>query len=235
MRRSLFAVFWVFLIALATPRAVAGPVVVELFTSQGCYSCPPADALLTELADQPGVIALSLHVDYWNSLGWKDTFSQPAITARQKAYLGRTDRSHILRYKLRGPFTPEMVVNGRESLVGSQAEMVRERIAAMARLPEAVRVEAVAGGVELAPRGGAVGEADVLYLRLRPQATVAILRGENAGKTLTYANVVRSVERLGSWPGDATAVYPLPEGAGPGVVLVQARGQGAIQGALRLD
>src|SRR5690606_9121092 len=96
-------------------------VVVELFTSQGCSSCPPADALLSELAAQPGVIALALHVDYWDYLGWKDSFASPAFSARQKAYAKSFGRRSI--------FTPQMVVQGRQALVGHDAPSVLSAIA----------------------------------------------------------------------------------------------------------
>src|SRR5918996_4983900 len=111
------------LVLLAAPplaRAQTNPVVVELFTSQGCSSCPPADALLAELAGKDGVIALALHVDYWDYLGWADSFASPAFTARQRAYAKKAHSRTI--------YTPQMIVQGEDRLVGSDDEMVLARI-----------------------------------------------------------------------------------------------------------
>ena len=110
----------VFVAAAPLARAQGSPVVVELFTSQGCSSCPPADALLRKLAEEEDVIALALHVDYWDYLGWKDSFATPKFTARQRAYAKKA--------RSRSIYTPQMVVQGEDRVVGNDAEMVLARI-----------------------------------------------------------------------------------------------------------
>jgi hypothetical protein len=176
-------------------------VVVELFTSQGCSSCPPADAALALVADRGDVIALSFGVTYWDDLGWKDTFARPEFTDRQKTYGRRLGHA---------PYTPEVVAGGRADSVGNSKGRI-EALIAKARAPAATSISAksdsatVTAGV--APRGGA----DVWLVRYDPRTVrVPVKAGENTGKTLPIRNVVRSLARLGTWDGSAaTFRYPV--------------------------
>jgi hypothetical protein len=217
--------------ALAAPGAAAAgspsrPVVLELFQSQGCSSCPPANANLNAIADRPDVLALSFGVTYWDQLGWKDTFATPAYTDRQRAY------ARGLHAQMG---TPQMVVEGREDLIGTDA---RELDAVLRRTRPATdaTVTLSSGRVEIgagqAPRAGA----DVWLVRYDPRVRqVAIQRGENNGKTLPHRDVVRELTRLGAWTGSA-ARYATPPAKEPGLktaVLVQTRGGGPILGAGR--
>lgn len=194
--------FWLLatLIVVLVPgagRAQPTPVVVEMFTSQGCTSCPPADALLSELATQPGVIALALHVDYWDYLGWEDSFGSPAFSARQKAY--------ALVFGKRSIFTPQAVVQGREPMVGHDAEHIRSRIAAhqdeVAPVELTLDADADVLSIGLAPRGAPVGQVDVFLVLFTPSAEVSIEAGENAGERILYTNIVTSWDAVASWDG----------------------------------
>ncbi len=179
----------------AEPAAVA-PVVVELFTSQGCSSCPPADALLNELAARPDVVALSLHVDYWDYIGWKDPYASPQYTARQKNYADSLN----LRYV----YTPQIVVDGRTNVVGSRRAEVIEAIEAAAKRdrPMGITFATGNGGTVIIPEGHAPDEGATVWLAVYDREhTTQIKRGENAGRSLVNANVVRSFERLGTWTG----------------------------------
>ncbi len=182
--------------------------VVELFTSQGCSSCPPADAAFSSIVKRDGVVALSWHVDYWNYLGWKDTFSSAAATSRQAAYGQRIGG---------GSYTPEFVVNGER---GSSSKSVT---AGLDGLPVAV---SVSGGK--ARIGNGDGPANVVVVSFLPSATVAIDRGENAGRSVTYRHVVTGFRTMGSWDGTARTVSV---GGGNCAVLLQRPGTGAIIGA----
>ena len=192
-----------------TPAQAGGPArgVVELFTSQGCSSCPPADATLGNIINQGGVIALAWHVDYWDSLGWKDTFSSSSATARQETYAQRIGG---------GSYTPEFVVNGSRgsssnSSVGSG-------------LPVAVHVDG--GSVKVAAGDG---EANVFLVNFTNSQTVPIGRGENAGRSVTYRHVVTGMRKLASWNG--LALNLSAGGGGNCAVIVQRPGQGEIIGA----
>jgi hypothetical protein len=209
-----------------------GPVVVELYTSQGCSSCPPADAYLHELAAQDGVVALALHVDYWDYIGWKDIFGDPAHTARQKSYAKAQGKRMV--------YTPQMVIDGRESIAGSKPAAVADAIAEMRGRPRPVALNLRREGgtlyISATPKGTGAGQMDVTLLRYKPRAEVAIKSGENAGRTLVYANIVTHLEPLGSW--NATKPlrlsYPI-KGKQPVVVLIQNAGQGPMAAAARLD
>lgn len=210
--------------------------VIELFTSQGCYSCPPADAYLRELAKRDDVLALSMHVDYWNNLGWTDPYSRPEITQRQRAYVGMLGTSYV--------YTPQAVVSGHLQGVGSQRGTVGALID---------RAKADAGGgpeVALTPAGsntlkasiGAApsrGNATVWLVAFDDEHTTQISAGENGGKTLAYANVVRDLRAVGRWNGDKTELTldvadHVAEGYGNWAILVQVRGAGPIVGAAAL-
>ena len=184
--------------------AATRPVVVELFTSEGCSSCPPADALLTRLAGRRDLLPLAFHVTYWNALGWRDPFSFDAATDRQAAYAARLGG---------GSYTPEMVVDGRRGLVGSDSGAVASAIAdARGDADRAVPldVERTKGGVAVAVGAGA-GRARVLLIGYDLQRRTAVGRGENSGRTLTESNIVRSIRVIGQYDG-----APLHLSADPG-------------------
>ncbi|MFG1276847.1 DUF1223 domain-containing protein [Xanthobacter autotrophicus] len=191
------------LLALAASPALGQSqpkTVVELFTSQGCASCPPADALLTEIAKDPNVLALTLAVDYWDYVGWKDTLALHGHSLRQKAYADqRPDRK---------VFTPQVVVDGTLSAKGSdRAALQRALFAARSNGGLTVPVSVTRDGdaVEITlPESKAAAEGTDLWLCpvMRSQ-TVAIGRGENGGRNVTYSNVVRGWIRVASWQGDA--------------------------------
>ena len=201
--------------ASASPRAV-----VELFTSQGCSSCPPADAYLVELAKRPEIVALTLPVDYWDYLGWKDTLAHSAFSARQRAYAHARGDRHL--------YTPQVVVNGAEPCVGSDRAEVERKVAVPGDLPVTVALAESGDQVAVEVGGGApVKGAAVWLLPVIRARTVPIGRGENHGRTVTYANVVRGLVRLGSWSGQP-ARYEVPIAAARAgeadayVVLLQA-------------
>jgi hypothetical protein len=209
--------------AMATER----PVVVELFTSQGCSSCPPANAYLNEMVKQRrDVLALAFHVTYWDRLGWKDPFSIEAATDRQGVY-GRRFGD--------GSYTPEMVVDGAVSAVGSDRGEVGSAIENAKRQGHtAAAVAMTKNGDQLSIEVGAgSGTARVLLIGFDHEHTTAIGRGENSGRTLTEANVVRSIRSVGQWQGAALRLNErFPEGQDAAVVLEAPNGQ--IIGATRL-
>ncbi len=212
---------------LALAGDAAHPTVIELFQSQGCSSCPPAEAAVGAVSGRPDVLALSFEVDYWDRLGWKDTFSKAAWTARQYAYARAMGDD--------GVYTPQVVVNGR--VAGDALEP-----GALAGLIS--RGERGAGGPSVGFSGGAVtvgqgaapaGGADVWLARYIPHTVeVTIPRGENAGHTLPYTHVVREMVLLGKWRGEA-ATFPAPGGdsALAEAALVQANGAGPILAAAK--
>lgn len=213
------------------PRA---PVVVELFTSQGCAACPPADALLRELANQPGILPLALHVDYWDYIGWADPFAKAAFTTRQKTYAHAAGRGMI--------YTPQMIVAGGVEVAGTKPDRVRAAIAAEQGRAPLVRIDVMAradGGVRvrLVPLGPIDRQAEVIVVRYAPLLETAITRGENAGRTFHYANVVTDWAVIGFWDAQAPADFdvPAPSSPQPGAVLVQIAGQGEMLSAARLD
>jgi hypothetical protein len=204
------------------------PVVIELFTSQGCSSCPPADALLEDYARRDGVIALSFHVDYWDYLGWKDELASSEFSQRQRDYARARGDGAV--------YTPQAVVNGRVDVVGSSAEGIVAALGAPAT--QSVEVEATVTGTRLDVRVGEERsrpvDADILVAMVQPSATVQIRRGENSGRTITYRNVVRSLTRIGGWNGTAVALaHPIAAGSGGAsyVVLLQHTNAGPILGA----
>ena len=207
----------------------AHPVVVELFQSQGCSSCPPANANVLAIAGRPEVLALSWQVTYWDDLGWKDTFDDPAFTRRQREYARAFDRDEV--------FTPEVVVNGRSDVMGAD----RDELAALIRrddrgdtgpavLITGDRVTVSGSGAALGPAGGGIVELVRYDPRIIP---VPVQRGENAGHTLPHRNVVREVATLGSWTGGDRS-FTLPAAREPGLrtaVLVQSGPGGPILAA----
>lgn len=207
------------------------PVVVELYTSQGCSSCPPADALLAELAEEPGVIPLALHVDYWDYIGWSDDFANPGFTKRQKSYARAAGERMI--------YTPQMIVGGVERVVGHEPEAVAAAIARVAHSPSPVRLNVVRVGKQVLIRAEANPPLDapamVQLVGYRPGATVEIEHGENQGLSVEYRNIVTSWERLGDWSGLAPLEIAATAGEGPGVVIVQRQGPAEILAAARVD
>ena len=186
----------------AEPRAV-----LELFTSQGCSSCPPADKLLGELAGDPSVVALSLPIDYWDYLGWKDTLASPADSARQRAYSRvRGDRQ---------VYTPQIVVNGSTHVLGSDQAAVDRAIAqtdqksGVMSVPVSVSVGGNGLSVKVESAESAHNAGEVWLCPLAKAVPVAVGRGENRGRTITYHNVVRSWLKLGDWTG-AAATWNVP-------------------------
>ncbi|WP_425090999.1 DUF1223 domain-containing protein [Tropicimonas sp. S265A] len=214
----------------ATATAADKLVVLELYTSQGCSSCPPADALLHKIdAEYEDVIALAFHVDYWDYIGWKDVFADPAFSKRQKDY-GRA-AGH------RSVFTPQMVIGGLDHVVGLKPMDVANVIQAHRAVQDKVQISARRAGqdvvITLVPKGSE-GEYRVLLIGYTAAETVAIKRGENAGKTITYANTVREMTDLGKWNGaSAKSIrHRWPEGD-KAAVLVQEAGMGPVVGAAR--
>ena len=220
--------------AVATPlRAGEKTVVVELFTSQGCSSCPPADALMEKLVAKDHVIALSLHVDYWDYIGWKDRFADPAYTARQKAYARSSGRNMV--------YTPQMIVNGIDQVVGAKPMELADVITAHAGAERRAEVMVERDGdrlrIGLLPLGEGRGGAYVLQLvRYTDERTVKITRGENAGQTITYLHVVDGWETIGDWDGvSVKSIEARIDGDRPAVILVQEQGPGQIIAAAELD
>jgi hypothetical protein len=206
------------------------PVVVELFTSQGCNSCPPADALLGELAQRPGLVALAFHVDYWNYIGWQDPFSSPEATKRQRDYARSLGLSSV--------YTPEMVIDGSFDVVGSDRVRVDQVIAAASqrqKLPVAIAASPAGGWVVTIPVGEAAEPATVWLALYDRQHSTPVRRGENAGKTLTDYNIVREFRPIGQWNGaklDLRLDLGATDLAGRGfAVIVQAATAGRILGA----
>jgi hypothetical protein len=212
---------------LALAGDAAHPTVIELFQSQGCSSCPPAEANVGAISNHSDVLALSFEVDYWDRLGWKDTFSKAAWTARQYAYAQAMGRG--------GVYTPQVVVNGKVEGDGLEPSALAGLIS---------RGDRGAGGPSVGFSGGAVtvgrgaapsGGADIWLARYIPHAVeVTIPRGENAGHTLPYTHVVREMVLLGKWRGEA-ASFPVPGGdpALAEAAIVQAQGAGPILAATK--
>jgi len=204
------------------------PVVVEEFQSQGCSSCPPANANVNALSQRPEVLALSYAVTYWDQLGWKDTFDQPAFTQRQWDYAHHAGRANVA--------TPQVIVNGRDTIVGSNREEL-EQLAAKDGSPDGgPAIQAKDGAVALAV-GTAQQPATVWLVRYDPNVRwVSIRAGENSGRKLPHRNVVRQLVALGEWSGPA-ATFKLPAASEPGLtsaVLVQAGKGGPIIAARRV-
>ena len=181
------------------------PVVVELYTSQGCSSCPPADALLGQLSTRKDVLAVSLPVTYWDMLGWRDTLASDANTRRQKAYAKELGRG--------GVYTPQMIVDGANDVVGSRTQAVKSAIAARANDMQAVPVELEANHQQVHIAVGPAADhgahdATIWLFGILPQATVSIGDGENSGRTITYHNVVREIRAVGAVERSASKREP---------------------------
>lgn len=213
--------------AVATVRAATRPVVLELFTSQGCSSCPPAEVIVGELARRPDLLPLSFHVDYWDGLGWRDRYSLVSATQRQRRY------ARSLR--LRSLYTPQVVVDGSRDIVGSDrgalmqaAATQRQGVATSLVLHDGM-IEVVVGDNPGSAR------ADVLLIGYLRESTTPIGRGENSGRTLKEFNIVLAIRELGQWTGTSrkyrVALDSLPSAVTDVAVLIQTAEQGAIVGA----
>jgi hypothetical protein len=211
----------------AAAKAEDAPVVVELFTSQGCSSCPPADSFLTELAKRRDILPLSFHVTYWNNLGWKDPYSLDAATQRQREYAGLLDDDGI--------YTPQMIVDGVRGFVGSRRTAGLQEIARAA--PKEVALRLTRDGDSLAVSigpGASPGAARVLLVGYDAEHRTQVGRGENSGRTLLESNIVRSLTQIDMWNGSAMALRrAVPEGESFAVLLQAANGR--IIGAARLE
>ena len=207
-------------VAIAEPRAV-----IELFTSQGCSSCPQADKLAGELARDPSLVVVSLAIDYWDYLGWKDTNALPGHATRQRAY------SHVRGD--REVYTPQVIVNGVAHVIGSDRAAIDAAIAKTRQMPGTMEfpVTLAVAGDQLAvtvPAGkGENSKGEVWICPISSAVPVAIGRGENSGSTVTYHNIVRRWVKLGDWNGTAhTFTVPLRDVAGEGIdsmaVMLQA-------------
>lgn len=177
-------------------RAAKSPVLVELFTSQGCSSCPAADRLAGELTKRGDVIVASLNVDYWDYLGWKDTLAKPEFTKRQMNYAKSRGDGDV--------YTPQMVVNGASHVVGSNRGNVLDAVDNAAAASVAVAVSAHGNELHIdIGEGKSSGDATLWLMAVAPVVSVAIERGENTGKTVSYHNVVRMLTPAGMWKGKA--------------------------------
>lgn len=230
MRKAALFSLALLALPLAFPSGAAAkpPVVVELYTAQGCASCGEANAHVAKLAEKPGVLALTFPVDYWDYLGWTDTFAKPEFTARQKAY--------VAKLALREPYTPQVVIDGAAQAAGSKADKVDKLVAEAgksARNPPDIHFvgeKRVYVGSARAPKGGG----EVWLIRYDPrEQDVAVKAGDNKGQTIPQKNVVRELTRLGAWRGKPAA-FRLPTASEEGlrtVVLVQAGHGGRVLGA----
>jgi hypothetical protein len=227
--------------ARAEAQAVGAKTVLELFTSQGCSSCPAADAMFEQFTARKDTVALTYAVDYWDYLGWKDTLATPKFTQRQRAYAKARGDGQI--------YTPQMVVNGLTHTNGADAKAIERTLSqvnAKARRWMPVKVVSENGQVSVegaAPEGqkAETGKADVTVwmVTLKKRVDVMIKRGENAGKTLTYFNVVRDMTAVGMWNGNATAIRldrsaVTQKGEDACAILLQSGMAGPIVGAAML-
>lgn len=181
------------------------PVVLELFTSQSCSSCPPADRLLAQLESNPGLVVISRPVTYWDRLGWKDTLGRPENTELQRAYARRGLGGR------NGVYTPQVVVDGRQGLVGSSASGIRRLVRQAARTPspDLTVTARNGGGYTVSVSGRTATPAQLSLVALDSSETIGIGNGENRGRTVTYTNVVRDESAIGRWNGgDASFTVP---------------------------
>lgn len=224
-----------FALAASPPNGVAG--VVELFTSQGCSSCPPADRLLSTMATDPSIVALSFPIDYWDFIGWKDTLASPEFTARQKAYAAALGEGRV--------YTPEAIVDGLFDTVGSDRAAIDHAIKigkeSKGALSVPVHLHESGGILQIDIGAGTEVPAAIYVLRVVKSRTVVIERGENSSRSITYTNVVRAIHKVGEWDGkpeslkltelkgdDEAYVVLVQQNSkqGPGAILAAAKGVG---------
>jgi hypothetical protein len=217
------------------PAAVKA--VIELYTSQGCSSCPPADELMRKLSTRTDIIALSLPVDYWDYLGWKDTFASSAYGERQRAYAQQRGDGLI--------YTPQMVVNGRTHVNGAKSADIEAAISSTSeafssrRVPVRIVADQDKLVIDVGAREGAAPSATIWLATVQRAAEVVVRKGENRGRTLTYANVVREIIPVGMWSGKAETIHLerqsiMRSGADACAVIVQKGKAGPILGAVWL-
>jgi hypothetical protein len=211
--------------AWAEPR----PAVFELYTSEGCSSCPPAEAIVADLAERTDVLPLSFHVDYWDDQGWHDRFSLSDATRRQRIYAAKLHRGSV--------YTPQAIVDGTADLVANRSSVVSELTATRDGIAIRGAIDQGYLTLSIAAQPG-FKSSDVMLVGFLRQASTHIGRGENSGLTIQEFNIVRSIQRLGSWDGNAcsfrVALSSLPKDATHAAVLVQTKGQGSIVGATSL-
>lgn len=233
MRSLLTAALGLTICASGAAFAQSTPVVVvELYTSQGCSSCPPADDFLEVLAMDPSIMPLALHVDYWDYIGWADKFSDAKYTERQKDYAHQAGSRSI--------YTPQMIVGGLDRVEGYKREetgaLIRKHLAAAKDIGLTLDRQGNTLTIRANPNANLGGNTKVQLVRYIPSETVSIERGENAGRTITYHNIVQSWQTVGDWSGaeplDLTASV---KGDNPVVVIVQQEGPAYIVAAARLD
>jgi len=213
-----------------------GPILFELFTSQGCSSCPPADALLTQYSKKPGVITLSFNVDYWNYLGWRDTLSSPENSERQRDYARSRGDGRV--------YTPQLVVDGITHVNGANEaaiEMAMRNVTKRLKdveVPVTMRAEgnSIVIDIGAAPATSDLREGTVWLVIANDKRTVSIKRGENRGKTITYTHPVREITPIGMWKGKKmTLTLPLKDLHAMGgdclVALLQVQNTGPVLGA----
>jgi len=204
----------------AVKATAANPVVVELYQSQGCSSCPPANAALNAVADQPGVIALSFAVTYWDRLGWKDIFADKAYTQRQYDYAHALGNANVA--------TPQIIINGKTVITGIRSGELSRSIATARPVSGGPSINITGGKVTI---GKGEGAANVWLVRYDPKTqNVAIRSGENTGRTLPHKNIVRGLTKLGQWNGSSASftLPAMPNDQLKTVILVQRAGAGAI-------
>ena len=232
MRHIVSAAFGLWL-CLGTPVQAQSQqgLVVELYTSQGCSSCPPADEHFATIVNAPGIIALSLHVDYWDYIGWTDTFANPEFGARQKRYAKASGKNMV--------YTPQIIVGGRDRVEGNQPSKVAKAIANGEGFGSDVVLTLTRDGdlVTIRAKSGAAVPAGtrVQLVRYTKNASVEIKRGENAGRQINYHNIVTSWTDVGAWSGDQPLeMSARAPGAAPVVVIIQAGGPTEILAAAEL-
>jgi hypothetical protein len=235
-RVALLGVFATALVAVTTSAVLAQPrAVIELFTSQGCSSCPPADQLLGEFGEDPSIIAMSLPISYWDYLGWKDTLAIAGHSSRQRAYSRERGDREV--------YTPQAIINGSVQALGSDRAAIENAIEESRKHPEVltlpVSLSVTGGEIKVSTTATIPGTGEVWLCSLSKAVPVVIGRGENRGRTITYHNVVRRWSKLGDWDG-APATWTLPVSAAEGddvdavAVVVQAgnaQNPGSILGA----
>lgn len=236
LRLAAAALFGLSGAAMAAPLVAAPLVVVELFTSQGCSSCPPADAVLVDLARRDDVVALAWHVDYWDRLGWRDPFASRWATERQYSYAASLGRPNV--------YTPQMVIAGTRDVVGSRRFEVETAILTAqesGNLAIPLTLSATETEIQISAGAGTIGldaEVRLLLVRYQPRRETPVRAGENDGRTLVEANIVTEAVVLGRWQGQAmTLSAPRTPGLGHAVLLQQMQGDrpGRILAAAKLD
>jgi len=226
---GLAAALW--LVLATSPGAETRPVVVELYTSQGCSSCPPADEFMHKLAARDDVIALALHVDYWDYIGWKDIFASRAFSDRQRHYAIAGGRRSV--------YTPQMIIAGQEDVVGTHPMDVNDLIKQhAAQKPEIDLAISRAGGklaIRAAAKRASTAQMVVHLVRYIPRETVKVKRGENAGRSLNYSNIVTDWKTVTKWDTRQPLNTTLRvNGDLPLVVIIQRDDFGPIEAAARL-